>query len=150
MSKDKAIFAAGCFWGVEEFFSKIDGVISTKVGYSGGNTNNPTYEEVCRDDTGHAECILINFDTNTISYKTLLKCFWECHDPTTLNRQGKDIGTQYRSAIFYFDKKQEIIALNSKKEASLNYENPIVTEINKASKFFDAEDYHQEYLKKNY
>ena len=150
MSKDKAIFAAGCFWGVEEFFSKIDGVISTKVGYSGGNTNNPTYEEVCRDNTGHAECILINFDTNTISYKTLLKYFWKCHDPTILNRQGKDIGTQYRSAIFYFDKKQEIIALNSKKEASLNYENSIVTEINKAYKFFDAEDYHQEYLKKNY
>ena len=149
MSADRAIFAAGCFWGIEDYFSKITGVLSTKVGYSGGKTNNPTYKDVCEDNTGHAECILINFDKDLISYDSLLNYFWKCHNPTTLNIQGKDIGTQYRSAIFYLDEEQRELALKSKEEKSKNYENPIVTEIKEASKFFLAEDYHQKYLKKN-
>ena len=102
-----AILAAGCFWGVQDYFSKINGVKSTKVGYSGGNTDNPSYEQVCSGSTGHAECILINFDEKIINYEEILSYFWKCHDPTQLNRQGADIGTQYRSAIFYFDESQK-------------------------------------------
>ena len=149
MSEYKAIFAAGCFWGVEDFFSKIPGINSTKVGYSGGNTRNPSYEEVCSDKTGHAECVLIEFNPKSVSFETLLAHFWNCHDPTTLNRQGKDLGSQYRSAIFYLDDYQKKMALDSRKKISLNYSNPIVTEINQASDFFIAEDYHQNYFAQN-
>ena len=148
MSSNSAIFAAGCFWGIEDYFSKITGVISTKVGYSGGNSINPSYEEVCTGNTGHAECVLIIFDKNLISYQSLLTNFWKCHDPTTLNKQGNDIGSQYRSAIFYFDEIQKDLATKSKIEVSPNYNNSIVTEIKLAKDFFLAEDYHQEYLKK--
>ena len=148
MDNNKTMFAAGCFWGIEDYFSKITGVISTKVGYSGGNSINPSYEEVCTGNTGHAECVLIIFDKNLISYQSLLTNFWKCHDPTTLNKQGNDIGSQYRSAIFYFDEIQKDLATKSKIEVSPNYNNPIVTEIKLAKEFFLAEDYHQEYLKK--
>tara|TARA_Y100000590_G_scaffold332655_1_gene378211 strand:+ start:963 stop:1415 length:453 start_codon:yes stop_codon:yes gene_type:complete len=148
MNNNKAMFAAGCFWGVEDYFSKITGVISTKVGYSGGNTINPSYEEVCNGNTGHAECVLIIFNKNLISYQSLLTNFWKCHDPTTLNKQGNDIGSQYRSAIFYFDEIQKDLATKSKIQISPNYNNSIVTEIKLAKDFFLAEDYHQEYLKK--
>ena len=148
MSSNSAIFAAGCFWGVEDYFSKIAGVISTKVGYSGGKTDNPTYEEVCGDNTGHAECVLVKFDTDLISYDSLLQHFWKCHNPTTLNFQGRDIGSQYRSAIFYLDEEQRKLSLSSKEKKSKDFQDPIVTEIKEASKFFLAEDYHQKYLKK--
>ena len=148
MDNNKTMFAAGCFWGIEDYFSKITGVISTKVGYSGGNSINPSYEEVCTGNTGHAECVLIIFDKNLISYQSLLTNFWKCHDPTTLNKQGNDIGSQYRSAIFYFDEIQKDLATKSKIQISPNYNNSIVTEIKLAKDFFLAEDYHQEYLKK--
>ncbi|OCL26201.1 peptide-methionine (S)-S-oxide reductase [Orenia metallireducens] len=147
---EKATFAAGCFWGVQALFDKIDGVISTTVGYIGGQTDEPTYEEVCTDQTGHAEAIEITFDPSEITYKELLELFWNNHNPTTLNRQGVDVGTQYRSAIFYHNKEQEEIAKQSK-EALANsnkYQNPIVTEIVAATTFYPAEEYHQKYLQK--
>ena len=144
----KALFGAGCFWGVEEFFRKIEGVIGTKVGYSGGNTFDPTYEDVCYKDTGHAEVLEIEFDNNIISYERLLSFFWSCHDPTTLNRQGPDIGSQYRSVIFYFSEEQKKIAEDSKIINQNKFKDKIVTEIKKAGNFYIAEDYHQCFIQK--
>ena len=144
-----AIFAAGCFWGVEKKFDLTKGVTKVEVGYTGGKTQNPTYEQVCYEETGHAEAVRINFDEKIITYKELLNIFWSCHNPTTLNRQGPDIGTQYRSAIFYLSEKQKTEAEESKKitnEAVFN--NKIVTEITKFDVFYLAEEYHQKYLKK--
>tara|TARA_Y100000588_G_C14178016_1_gene892297 strand:- start:518 stop:967 length:450 start_codon:yes stop_codon:yes gene_type:complete len=145
---EKALFAAGCFWGVEEYFRKIPGVEDTKVGYSGGITKNPTYETVCNDNTQHAEVLKIDFDEKTISYEELLNYFWECHDPTTLDRQGYDVGNQYRSAIFYFNDSQKQIAEKSKIKRQLEIDKDIVTEILKVEKFYLAESYHQCYIQK--
>ncbi|MFQ3550060.1 MAG: peptide-methionine (S)-S-oxide reductase MsrA [Armatimonadota bacterium] len=147
---EKATFAAGCFWGVEETFRNINGVISTRVGYTGGNFDNPTYEDVCSGKTNHAEAVEIEFDEHIISYETLLDIFWKMHNPTTLNRQGPDIGTQYRSAIFYHNDHQRETAEISKKalEESNIYSNPIVTKITQAGTFWEAEEYHQKYLMK--
>ncbi|MBI29680.1 MAG: Peptide methionine sulfoxide reductase MsrA [Alphaproteobacteria bacterium MarineAlpha5_Bin11] len=148
MTSNKAIFAAGCFWGVEEIFSKLNGVLSTEVGYSGGTKESPSYEEVCTGRTGHAEAVLVNFDSNTTSYELLLEEFWKCHDPTTLNRQGLDIGPQYRSAIFYFDEYQRDSAINSMQKISGDFDSKIVTEVKEFSNFFPAEEYHQKYIQK--
>tara|TARA_Y100001933_G_C18752893_1_gene460675 strand:+ start:124 stop:681 length:558 start_codon:yes stop_codon:yes gene_type:complete len=148
---EKATFGAGCFWGVEDYFMQVEGVSQTSVGYLGGHLKNPTYKEVCNGNTGHAEVVEIVFDPKIVSYEQLLAMFWKIHDPTTPNRQGPDVGTQYRSAIFYHSEEQKAIATKSKKElheASI-YHLPIVTEITEASKFYPAEEYHQEYLKKN-
>ena len=144
----KATFGAGCFWGVEAEFRKLEGVTDTKVGYLGGTLENPTYEQVCTDRTGHAEVVQVEFDPDRISYETLLEAFWGLHDPTQLNRQGPDFGTQYRSAIFFHDPEQEIAATKSKAEAQARFSKPIVTEITPASEFYIAEDYHQRYLEK--
>ncbi|MFN5538647.1 MAG: peptide-methionine (S)-S-oxide reductase MsrA [Candidatus Melainabacteria bacterium] len=148
---EKAIFAAGCFWGVEEAFSRLPGVTNTKVGYIGGKIGNPTYKEICTDTTGHAEAVEIEFDSTKISYGQLLDFFWEVHDPTTLNRQGPDYGSQYRSAIFYFSSEQEQQAQQSKEKlnSSGKFNRQIVTQIISTTTFYDAEDYHQQYLKKN-
>lgn len=144
-----AIFAAGCFWGVEKKFDLTKGVTKVEVGYTGGKTQNPTYEQVCYEDTGHAEVVRINFDDKIITYKELLNVFWSCHNPTTLNRQGPDIGEQYRSAIFYLDEKQRTEAEESKKKMNETiFNNNIVTEITKFDVFYLAEEYHQKYLKK--
>jgi len=148
---EKAIFAAGCFWGVENNFSRLDGVLSTKVGYTGGNTQNPTYEEVCTNTTGHAEAIEIRYDPLKISYNQLLEIFWTIHNPTQFNRQGFDIGSQYRSAIFYLNDEQKKLAEESKEklEKSGKYKDKITTEIESAGIFYPAEDYHQQYYKKH-
>ncbi len=145
-----ATFGAGCFWHVEEGFSRIKGVVSTRVGYSGGWFEDPSYEDVCTSGTGHAEVVRIEFDPSLIGYKDLLDVFWEIHDPTTLNRQGPDIGTQYRSVIFFHTKRQKELALVSKKalEESGVLPGPIVTEITPAPTFYPAEEYHQKYLEK--
>lgn len=147
---EKATFGAGCFWGVETAFRQIDGVISTTVGYSGGRTANPTYRDVCSDETGHAEVVEVEFDPAKVRYEQLLDVFWENHDPTTLNRQGPDIGSQYRSAIFFHSPAQEAAARASKArlEAAKRFRRPIVTEIEPAATFYRAEDYHQQYLEK--
>lgn len=149
-SRQKATFAAGCFWGVEAVFAEQKGVISTRVGYTGGQLKNPTYEEVCFDKTGHAEAVEIIYDPAEISYEKLLDFFWSIHDPTTLNRQGPDIGSQYRSAIFYNTPEQEGQAERSKEklEKSGKFKSPIVTEIVAARDFYPAEEYHQQYFKK--
>ena len=141
----QAIFAAGCFWGVEETFRTTQGVTATAVGYIGGETDNPTYEEVCYKNTGHAEAVRVDYDPNQISYEQLLDVFWACHDPTTLNRQGPDVGTQYRSAIFTLDEAQFDAAEQSKTVAQAKFSNPIVTAIGAAPTFWMAEDYHQQY-----
>jgi len=148
---EKATFAAGCFWGVEEAFRKTKGVVDTDVGYTGGTTENPTYKQVCTGRTGHAESVLVYFDPSKVSYDELLDVFWKIHDPTTLDRQGPDIGNQYRSAIFYHNEKQKEIATESKNklQSSGKYKREIVTEINPATTFYMAEDYHQQYLEKN-
>jgi peptide-methionine (S)-S-oxide reductase len=144
-----ATFAAGCFWGVEDAFMKTKGVKSTKVGYTGGNLTNPTYEDVCTDKTGHAEAIQIKYDPKEISYKELLELFWSIHNPTTKNRQGPDIGTQYRSSIFYHTSEQEKIANEVKQDLDdSKFQNKIVTEIIAASTFYPAEEYHQKYYQK--
>jgi peptide-methionine (S)-S-oxide reductase len=145
-----ATFAAGCFWGVEEAFTKTKGVKSTRVGYIGGNLPNPTYEDVCTDRTGHAEALQVKYDPKEISYEELLDLFWSIHNPTTKNRQGPDIGSQYRSIIFYHTSEQERIAKKSKQELddSNKFQNKIVTEIEPASTFYPAEDYHQKYYQK--
>ncbi|MBN2223393.1 MAG: bifunctional methionine sulfoxide reductase B/A protein [Deltaproteobacteria bacterium] len=144
----KAAFAAGCFWGVEETFRTIAGVVNTTVGYMGGKTENPTYEQVCMGTTGHAETVLVEYDPGVVSYRKLLSVFWKIHDPTTLNRQGPDVGSQYRSAVFYFDDEQKKDALASGQEAQKDHGRPIVTEIVPAPAFFAAEDYHQRYYQK--
>ena len=144
----KALIGAGCFWGVEEYFQKIYGVLMTKVGYSGGHKIDPSYEEVCSGTTEHAEVVSIDFEEQQISYAEIIDHFWKCHDATQLNRQGFDIGTQYRSVIFYFSDKQKNIAVNSKKEYEKKISKPVVTEITKATNFYLAEDYHQCYIKK--
>jgi peptide-methionine (S)-S-oxide reductase len=145
-----ATFGAGCFWGVEEIFRQTKGVLKTCVGYLGGELKNPTYEDVCTDKTGHAEVVQVEFDPEIISYTDLLEIFWQCHDPTTLNRQGPDSGRQYRSAIFTHDKDQEKLASESKEKhgASGKFRSPIVTEITPTSVFYKAEEYHQQYLAK--
>ena len=145
---EKALFGAGCFWGVEETFSNLNGVKNTEVGYSGGNTINPTYESVCVGNTNHAEVVLVEFDQKIISFTELLEHFWKCHDPTTLNRQGPDIGTQYRSAIFYFNESQKKISNESKKNHSNKHNLNIVTEVTEAKEYYKAEEYHQKYIKK--
>ena len=144
----KAIFGAGCFWGVELTFSKIEGVESTAVGYCGGSIPGPTYEIVCTGQSGHAEVVLVEFDPDKVSYDDLLDAFWSLHDPTTLNRQGPDIGTQYRSVIFFQDEDQAVVAKISKKklQESDRFKNDIVTEIVPAAEFYRAEEYHQKYL----
>ena len=149
-TQEIATFGAGCFWGVEETFRNLDGVIQTSVGYMGGNKENPTYEDVCSDQTGHAEVIQITFDPKITSYKKLLDVFWESHNPTTLNRQGPDVGTQYRSVIFYHSPEQKEIAEKSLKEQEEVgvYTSPIVTKIVEATPFYKAEEYHQQYLAK--
>ncbi len=144
----QATFGAGCFWGVEAEFRKLEGVTDTRVGYLGGDLVNPTYEQVCTDKTGHAEVVQVDFDPAKISYEELLEVFWNLHDPTQLNRQGPDFGTQYRSAIFFHTPEQEIAAQRSKAEAQARIPKPIVTEITPASDFYVAEDYHQRYLEK--
>jgi peptide-methionine (S)-S-oxide reductase len=146
----QATFAAGCFWGVEEYFRHVPGVVSTAVGYSGGHTKNPTYQEVCTDLTGHAESVLVTFDPAKVSYAELLDGFWTCHDPTTVNRQGPDVGTQYRSVIFYHDAEQEKAARASMKEVddAHVFSSRIVTEIVPAAPFYPAEAYHQQYMEK--
>ena len=145
---EKATLAAGCFWGVEAAFRQIKGVKSTRVGYTGGEMKNPSYEDVCTDETGHAEAVEVTFDQIKAPYKDLLKVFWQNHNPTQLNRQGPDVGTQYRSAIFYHNAKQKKDAESSLKEEQKKYKNKIVTQILKAEDFFEAEDYHQQYLEK--
>ena len=145
-----ATFAAGCFWGVEQTFSELSGVTETAVGYMGGHLDQPDYPAVCRGDTGHAEVVQVLFDEDEISYETLLAVFWQCHNPTTLNRQGPDIGTQYRSVIFYQDEVQRVLAEQSKAEmdASGSFAQPIVTQIVPVATFWRAEEYHQQYLAK--
>jgi len=147
---EKATFAAGCIWGVEATFRQVPGVISTRVGYTGGNLSDPTYKDVCTDRTGHAEAVEVEYDPAKVSYDQLLGIFWDNHDPTQLNRQGPDFGTQYRSAIFYHSHEQEREAQASKLalEKSGRYSRPIVTEIVPATTFYEAEDYHQQYLEK--
>ncbi len=145
---EKAIFAAGCFWGVQYYFDQVPGVTKTIVGYTGGHTKNPTYEDVVTQATGHAEATLIEFDPKKVTYETLLKQFFRMHDPTQLNRQGPDIGDNYRSAIFYFTNSQKELSQKAIKEAQSKFEKPIVTQIEKASEFYEAEDYHQKYTQK--
>jgi len=147
----KATFGAGCFWGVESKLQKVKGVIDTVVGYTGGTTKDPTYKDVCTNKTGHAEVVQVTFDPSIITYEELLEIFWNIHNPTTLNRQGWDVGTQYRSAVFYHDEeqKQAAIALKEKLDKSGKYKNPIVTEIVPALEFYRAEEYHQRYHEKN-
>lgn len=146
----KAMFAAGCFWGVEETFRKVPGVIEVAVGYSGGGTHEPSYEQVCSGDTGHAEVVLIEYDQRKVDYDELLEVFWECHDPTQVNRQGADVGSQYRTAIFTFDADQDAVARESRhgQDASGRYARPVATEITPAGPFWRAEEYHQRYLAK--
>ena len=145
-----AIFGAGCFWGIEASFRKVDGVKTTSVGYSGGTKANPTYEEVCSGTTGHAEVVRVEFDPDVVTYESLLDVFWQIHDPTTMNRQGPDVGTQYRSAIFYLDEEQAAAARASKdaQDKSGRFRDPIVTEVTAASDYWMAEDYHQQYFEK--
>jgi peptide methionine sulfoxide reductase msrA/msrB len=147
---EKATFAAGCFWGVEEVFRNVKGVVSTRAGYTGGTFKNPTYEDVCKGKTGHAEAVEIEFDPAQVTYEQLLDVFWDMHDPTTLNQQGPDVGAQYRSAIFYHSPAQEKAASFSKEKLnkSKRFKNPVVTEIVKAGEFYGAEDYHQCYFQK--
>src|SRR5437667_6079525 len=148
---EKATFGAGCFWGVEAAFRQIKGVTSTSVGYSGGSYKDPSYRDVCTGRTGHAETVEVVYDPSRVSYEDLLKVFWENHDPTTLNRQGPDVGTQYRSAIFFYNEQQEAGAIASKEQLrkSGRYRNPIVTEIVPATEFYRAEEYHQRYFEKH-
>ncbi len=145
---EKATFGAGCFWGVEAAFRRIPGVRTTAVGYLGGWLDDPTYEDVCTGRTGHAEVVQVEFDPAAVSYEDLLGTFWENHDPTTLNRQGPDVGTQYRSAIFFHTPEQEAAAVASKRRVEAGSAKPIVTEITPASRFYRAEEYHQRYLEK--
>ena len=146
-----ATFGAGCFWGVEAAYRQTPGVVETAVGFMGGNRNNPTYKEVCAETTGHAEVVQVQYDSEKVSYGELLTVFWDNHNPTTLNRQGPDVGSQYRSAIFFHTPEQEAMANQSKEELSSSgkYSSPVVTEVTTASEFYRAEEYHQRYLEKN-
>ena len=146
---DKATFAAGCFWGVEAAFRKIDGVVDAAVGYCGGSLDDPTYEDVCSGASGHAEVVQLDFNPEKVSYEKLLDVFWECHDPTTRNRQGPDVGTQYRSAIFFHDSRQESAALKSKAALNAGCPKEIATEVVPAATFYRAEEYHQRYFEKH-
>lgn len=146
---EKATFGAGCFWCVEAVFEGLSGVQAVVAGYAGGTKDHPTYEEVCTGKTGHAEVAQITFDPSKISYERLLEVFWEAHDPTTLNRQGADVGNQYRSVIFYHNERQRLAAEQSKKEAAKNYADPIITEIKPLTTFYEAENYHQDYYRNN-
>ncbi|MBN1342603.1 MAG: peptide-methionine (S)-S-oxide reductase MsrA [Phycisphaerae bacterium] len=148
---EKAMFGAGCFWGVEAAFRRVEGVTETAVGYSGGKTKDPTYRDVCTGTTGHAEVVQVTFDPERVSYDQLLDVFWSCHDPTTPNRQGPDVGEQYRSAIFFHSPEQEAAAKASKDrlERSGRLRRPIVTQIVPASEFYRAEEYHQQYAEKH-
>ena len=150
MQTEKATFGAGCFWGVEETFRNLKGVTSTAVGYAGGTTENPSYEDVCTDRTGHAEVVQLEFDPTQVSYEQLLDVFWSNHNPTTLNRQGPDVGTQYRSVVFYHSPSQKAAAEASKEnlQNSGRFSRQIVTQIEPAPAFWRAEEYHQQYLKK--
>ena len=147
---EKATFGAGCFWGVEATFRSIPGVVSTLVGYCGGKTDNPTYQDVCTDTTGHAEVVEITFDPAQLPYEQLLEAFWKLHDPTTPNRQGPDVGSQYRSVIFFHSPAQEAAARAAKErlDKSGKFRNPVVTQIVPAAPFYTAEEYHQRYLEK--
>ncbi len=150
MNKATAIFAAGCFWGVQYYFNQVPGVIETTVGYIGGDTENPTYEEVCTQTTGHAEAVKIVFEPSRVSFMVLLKHFFRMHDPTQLNRQGPDVGDQYRSAIFYTTEaqKQAAEAFIANLEQERRFKRPIVTKVEMASKFYPAEDYHQKFTER--
>ena len=150
MATQRATFGAGCFWGVEETFRQVPGVVDAAVGYAGGTTENPTYREVCSDRTGHAEVVQVEYDPEIVTYERLLDVFWANHDPTTLNRQGPDVGTQYRSAIFFHTPDQEAAARASKErlDRSGRFRRPIVTEITPAPAFYRAEEYHQRYPEK--
>ena len=147
---EKAIFGAGCFWGIEAEFRKKEGVLNTSVGYSGGTTQNPTYQDVCSNRTGHAEVVQVEFDPSIITYKELLNTFWSMHNPTTLNRQGPDVGSQYRSVIFYMNEsqKKEALASLNELEQQKKFNNPIVTEVVPAKEYYEAEEYHQQYFEK--
>jgi peptide-methionine (S)-S-oxide reductase len=144
----KATFGAGCFWGVEAAFRQLDGVTKTEVGYEGGALENPTYEDVCSHTTGHAEVVEVTYDPQRISYETLLDVFWGKHDPTQLNRQGWDVGDQYRSVIFFHDSEQQKVATESKAQEQTRRRKPVVTLVEPAQTFYPAEDYHQQYLEK--
>lgn len=146
---EQATFGAGCFWCVEAVYQRIDGVTKVVPGYAGGTKDNPTYKEVCTGLTGHAEVAQVTFDPSKVSYERLLEVFWQAHDPTTLNRQGNDVGTQYRSVIFYHNEKQKAAAEKSRKEAQRYFDRPIVTEIKPLTKFYVAEDYHHNYYNNN-
>ena|SRR5438552_3065103 len=146
---EKALFAAGCFWGVEAAFRQVPGVVDVTVGYSGGTAEHPTYQQVCTGRTGHAETVQVEFDPAKVGYEELVDTFWRAHDPTTLNRQGPDVGTQYRSAIFFLDPQQEKAAVASKDARQKIVSRPIVTEITPASTFWPAEEYHQRYFEKH-
>jgi len=150
MKTEKAIFGAGCFWGVEETFRNLEGVVSTTAGYAGGTKENPTYEDVCTDETGHAEVVEVEFDPSQVKYEDLLDIFWSNHNPTTLNRQGPDVGTQYRSVIFYHSPEQKAAAESSKEkiDKSGRFRRPVVTQIESVPTFWRAEEYHQRYLEK--
>jgi peptide-methionine (S)-S-oxide reductase len=147
---ETATFGAGCFWGIEAEFRRIPGVVDAAVGYSGGHTANPTYKDVCTDETGHAEVVQVTFDATMVSYEQLLDAFWQMHDPTQVNRQGPDFGSQYRTAIFFHSPEQKAVAEKSKAalQASGKFRKPIATEITAAGPFYRAEDYHQRYLEK--
>ena len=144
----KAVFAAGCFWGVESNFRAIPGVSGARVGYTGGNSENPTYPQVCKGDTGHAEAVEVVFDPEAVSYDQLLDAFWQMHDPTQKNRQGPDVGSQYRSAVFFQDDAQKAAAEESLRQLQARLSKPVATEIAPAQTFWEAEDYHQRYLEK--
>jgi peptide-methionine (S)-S-oxide reductase len=145
---EKATFGAGCFWGVEIEFRNVPGVVDTAVGYEGGTLPNPTYEDVCSHTTGHAEVVQVEFDRDEVSYEQLLDLFWDVHDPTQVNRQGPDVGSNYRSVIFFHSPEQQEKALESKTRAQARFDRPIATEISPASDFWRAEEYHQQYLVK--
>ena len=144
----QVLLGAGCFWGVQYYFDQVPGVLETVVGYAGGHTKNPSYEDVCSHATGHAEVVLIKFNPKKVTYKTLIQHFFRIHDPTQLNRQGLDIGDQYRSVIFYFNNEQQTIARECKKSAQSNYQAPVVTQIEQVPIFYKAEEYHQKYAEK--
>ncbi|HEY9179405.1 MAG TPA: peptide-methionine (S)-S-oxide reductase MsrA [Candidatus Baltobacteraceae bacterium] len=149
MRTEKATFAAGCFWGVEAAFRQVPGVLDAVSGYTGGHTQNPTYREVCSDATGHAEAVEVTFDSDRVSYDDLLRVFWQIHDPTTPDRQGPDVGSQYRSSIFVHDAGQRERAQASLREEQQQYAQPIVTAIADAARFYPAEAYHQRYFEKH-